>query len=188
MMDWSKVQKVNERIHRIPVKGKHYAEVNTRVMAFWECFPDGSIDTDIVHLEEGMVVVKATVRIDGVIVSTGLAYEREWSSYINKTSFIENCETSAVGRALGFLGIGAQEGIPTKEEMENAIEQQERLETKIKKTEAKAIASRIYDLDEAGKLNTDKIRDAYGIKDFADLNYEQYDDLCRKLARIENAK
>ena len=150
--------------------------------------PDGSIDTDIVHLEEGMVVVKATVRIDGVIVSTGLAYEREGSSYINKTSFIENCETSSVGRALGFLGIGAQEGIPTKEEMENAIEQQERLETKIKKTEAKAIASRIYDLDEAGKLNTDKIRDAYGIKDFADLNYEQYDDLLRKLKRIEDAK
>ena len=61
---------------------------------------------------------------DGVILATGLAYEKEGSTFINKTSYIENCETSAWGRALGNLGIGIDTSIASAEEVGNAIKQQ----------------------------------------------------------------
>ena len=55
---------------------------------------------------------------------TGIAYEKEGASFINKTSALENCETSSVGRALGFLNIGIDTSIATAEEVGNAIHQQ----------------------------------------------------------------
>ena len=56
---------------------------------------------------------------------TGYAYEMVGSSQINKTSALENCETSSVGRALGFLNIGIDGSMATAEEIANAIHQQE---------------------------------------------------------------
>ena len=53
------------------------------------------------------------------------AEEKETSSYINKTSYIENCETSAVGRALGFIGLGSENSIASLEEVANAINNQQ---------------------------------------------------------------
>ena len=55
---------------------------------------------------------------------TGVAYENEGSTYINKTSYIENCETSAVGRALGMLGIGIDVSIASADEMINEVNNQ----------------------------------------------------------------
>jgi hypothetical protein len=55
------------------------------------------------------------------LIATGTAYEKESSSFINKTSFIENCETSAWGRALGNLGIGIDNSIGSADEVKNAI-------------------------------------------------------------------
>ena len=49
------------------------------------------------------------------------AYEKEGSTFINKTSYIENCETSAVGRALGFLGIGIDGSVASADEVKTAI-------------------------------------------------------------------
>src|SRR5690606_40073722 len=64
-----------------------------------------SIQTEMVRLEGDMVVFKATVYRDreDAHPTTGWAYEREGVGYVNKTSFIENCETSAIGRALANL-------------------------------------------------------------------------------------
>ena len=60
-----------------------------------------------------------------IILGTGLAYEKETNGYINKTSYIENCETSSVGRALGFLALGIDGGgICSAEELANAINNQ----------------------------------------------------------------
>ena len=61
----------------------------------------------------------------GDIVATGHAQEDKASSNINKTSYVENCETSAVGRALGFLGIGIETSIATADEVAMAIAKQE---------------------------------------------------------------
>ena len=61
----------------------------------------------------------------GKLLSKAYAYEKENSSFINKTSFIENCCTSATGRALGYLGIGIDTSVASYEEVANAIANQE---------------------------------------------------------------
>ena len=69
--------------------------------------------------------MKATVKDEtGRVIATGHAYEKEGSSFINKTSALENCETSAWGRALGNLGIGIDESMASAQEAANAMIQQ----------------------------------------------------------------
>jgi uncharacterized lipoprotein NlpE involved in copper resistance len=64
-------------------------------------------------------------RVTNSLLGTGHAYEKESSSFINKTSYIENCETSAVGRALGMAGFGIDTSVCSAEELTNAINNQE---------------------------------------------------------------
>lgn len=118
------LQKANALIQTTPVKGKDYAEVPQRVKAFRSLYPQGTISTEIVKIENGMCVIHAVAAVGGVVLGEGTAYEMEGSSFINKTSYIENCETSAVGRALGFAGFGIDTSIASYEEVSNAIEQQ----------------------------------------------------------------
>lgn len=120
----------NETIKTTEIKGKEYAEVNQRIKAFRMIFPDGIIDTMMVSNENGVCVFKAQVGYyeeDGCVrwLGTGYAYEKEDSSFINKTSYIENCETSAVGRALGMAGFGIDVSVASAEEVANAIANQE---------------------------------------------------------------
>ena len=109
MITYEQIKNVNDTLPRIDVKGKAYAMVPARVNAFRQICPNGSIQTEIISMADGVVTMKTTVTDeDGHILGTGFAQEKESSSYINKTSYIENCETSAVGRALGFLGLGSE--------------------------------------------------------------------------------
>lgn len=109
----------------VNIKGKEYVEVNERVKHFVANYKGWSIETELLSNEGGVCVFKAIVKDDtGVVKATGHAYEREDSTYINKTSYIENCETSAVGRALGFLGIGIDTSIASSDEVTNAINNQ----------------------------------------------------------------
>jgi len=133
MITYEQIQKANEGLKGIDFKGKNYVMVDQRVIAFRKLFPDGFIRTHMVSIDDGVCVMKAEVGcyIDNnhteLILSTGWAYEKESSSYINKTSYIENCETSAVGRALGFLGLGIEGGaICSAEELANAINNQKK--------------------------------------------------------------
>lgn len=126
MITFDQIKQANETIKTTDIKGKDYAEVNQRIKAFRMCYPNGSITTDIVSLENGIVTIKATAaNEEGAIIATGYAQEKESSSYINKTSYIENCETSAVGRALGFCGFGIDTSICSAEELLNALKNQE---------------------------------------------------------------
>lgn len=125
MITKEKLHEANSGLKTIPQKGKAYVMVNTRVNAFREIEPSGGISTDIISHENGVVVIKATITDeDGKVLSTGIASEKEGSSFVNKTSYIENCETSAVGRALGFLGIGIDDSMASAEEVANAMLQQ----------------------------------------------------------------
>ena len=128
-MDWQSLVKANAAIRTTNIKGKEYAEVNQRVKAFRTLYPEGFITTEILCREGGLCIIKATVGYyaDGksVILATGTAYEKEGSSQINRTSYIENCETSAVGRALGMAGFGIDTSIASAEEMNNALLQQD---------------------------------------------------------------
>ena len=115
----------NEQIKTTDIKGKDYAEVNQRIKAFRMVYPQGTIETEMLSNENGVVVFKANVYDEkGYLIATGTAYEKEDSSFINKTSYIENCETSAVGRALGMAGFGIDVSVASAEEVQNAINNQ----------------------------------------------------------------
>lgn len=126
-MDFEKIQEANSYIKTTDIKGKDYAEVNQRIKAFRFLYPSGSIETQILSSENGVVTFKATVKDgEGNILAEGHAQEKENSTFINKTSYIENCETSAVGRALGMCGIGIDTSIASAEEVQNAIMNQKK--------------------------------------------------------------
>lgn len=133
MLTYEKIKKVNEKMGVVDIKGKDYVEVNTRVIAFRELVPNGTIETEIISLDNGVITIKATIRNeDNRILATGLAQEKENSTFINKTSFVENAETSAVGRALGFLGLGINGSIASSEEVLNAINNQNKTKKETK--------------------------------------------------------
>ena len=112
---------------KINIKGKDYIEVNERIKEFHNLYPDGSITTDLIEMTDRFIT-KTTVIPNATIPErkfTGIAYEKEDGSFINKTSALENCETSSVGRALGMLGIGIDTSVASYDEVANAIEQQQ---------------------------------------------------------------
>ena len=92
-------------------------------------YPEGTIKTELLSndilSENATCIFKATVLNGETILGTGTACEKENSSFINKTSYIENCETSAVGRALGMAGFGIDTSVASFEEVANAIQQQD---------------------------------------------------------------
>lgn len=142
------LQKANELINTIDIKRKNketgeyevkkYAQVNERIKAFRSVYPTGFITTDIIYQCDDLVIVKATAgyyqqiekdindEIKQVILATGTAYEREGSSFINNTSYIENAETSATGRCLALCGFGIDSSIASVEEVNNAKAQDEK--------------------------------------------------------------
>ena len=115
-------------MEKIQIQGKDYITVNQRVIEFRKQYPTGSIITEIISNENDIVVMKAQVINDGQLLATGHAYEKNGSSFINKTSYIENCETSAIGRALGIFGIGIDTSMASYEEVANAKLQQKDME------------------------------------------------------------
>jgi len=131
-MTFEDIQRANAAIQTTNIKGKEYAEVNQRIKAFRMVYPMGFIKTELLHLEDGICVMRAAVgemvwdegTVTEVTFGTGTAYEKESSSFINKTSYIENCETSAVGRALGMAGFGIDTSVASFEEVSNAMANQ----------------------------------------------------------------
>lgn len=123
------IRSVNQRIQKIKIKGKDYATVAARVQAFRELCPDGLIHAEIISINDGVVLMQAQVKDEnGKLLATGYAQEKENASMINKTSYVENCETSAVGRALAMLGLGSEEDIASSQEVDAARVQQEQIE------------------------------------------------------------
>ena len=121
-MEFSKVQELNEKLKYTEIKGKKYITVNQRVLAFRDLYPNGRINTEIVKISADhgtTVIVKASVYDGDALISTGHALETPAKNKnINQFSALENCETSAVGRALGLLGIGSTDSIASLEEIQ----------------------------------------------------------------------
>ena len=140
------------KLKTINIKGKEYVEVNERIKAFREMYPTGSIITEIISHQDGVVVMKATAIIDGHIRATGHAYEKEGSTFINKTSYIENAETSAIGRCMGCLSIGIDTSIATAEEVANAIKQQNEPNEEISDDDLQALKNQLDKAHAKGHL------------------------------------
>jgi len=109
----------------VNIHGKEYHTVAERVHAFREVSPDLTIETEIVRWEGDDVVVKASISDNGKLIATGLAHEVRGSTNINKTSHVENCETSAIGRCLAAFGLGGSAEYASADEVANAISQQQ---------------------------------------------------------------
>lgn len=113
----------------VDIKGKKYALVTDRVTAFRMVCSGGMIQTEILNEAPGIVTMKTTVcDEEGTIIASGIAQEKESNGFVNKTSYYENCETSAVGRALGFAGIGIDESMASAEEVATAMNTQKQKE------------------------------------------------------------
>lgn len=109
----------------ISIKGKLYVQVADRVAYFNENYEQGSITTELLSKpEDDLIVVKATVRPNFEAperVYTGHSQALRGGDGVNKASALENAETSAVGRALGMMGIGVLEGIASADEIHKAV-------------------------------------------------------------------
>lgn len=103
----------------VNIHGKQYQTVAKRVNDFRATHSDYSIATEVISSGD-LVCIKATISKMNLVLSTGYAEEVRDSSNINKTSALENCETSAVGRALAFMGYGGSE-IASANEVNGAI-------------------------------------------------------------------
>ena len=109
----------------VDIKGKEYITVNERLLEFRAKYEDYSLVSEMLSNEGGVCIFRAIISSPGEgIVATGHAYEKEGSTFINKTSYIENCETSAWGRALANLGIGIDVSVASADEVGNAVKQQ----------------------------------------------------------------
>ena len=111
------------------IRGKQYVEVNERIKFFRQetQYKNWTISTEVTMTDDREECICKCIIADTEqrVIATGHAHEVKASSNINKTSFIENCETSAVGRALAMLGIGIDTSIASANEVSDAIAKQE---------------------------------------------------------------
>ena len=186
------IRKANESIKTTAIQGKDYAEVNQRIKAFRMVYPTGTIGTTMVSNENGVCIFTAVVGYytddgDFVPLGTGTAYEKENSTFINKTSYIENCETSAVGRALGMCGFGIDTSVASAEEVQNAIANQDTPQTAPKVDDRKATPKQIEVLAKTytGE-NLAKLLKANGLERIEDISMTKASELISKLKKKEN--
>jgi hypothetical protein len=114
-----------------------YETVEERLVKFWKDHPDGRIDTTLVESTLQRFIVKASVfrtEVDAQAWTTGYAEETVSTRGVNSTSALENCETSAIGRALANAGYVTKGKRPSREEM-----------SKVKAAEPKPFAEKLND-------------------------------------------
>lgn len=114
-----------------------YETVEDRLTKFWKEHPDGRISTTLVeHTLQRFIVQAAIYRteVDAQAWTTGYAEETVSTRGVNSTSALENCETSAIGRALANAGYVTKGKRPSREEM-----------SKVKTAEPKPFAEKLAD-------------------------------------------
>ena len=160
MITYEQIKAANTQIVTTPIKRKNkktgqeeiknYCPVNGRVDAFRSLYPQGFITTEIVSMDKGIVFMRASCGYyengQAVTLGTGMAFEKESSSSINQTSYIENCETSAVGRALGMAGFGIETSMASAEEMDAAFSAQDAIADDINPEKRTELMNAINDL------------------------------------------
>ena len=108
----------------VKIHGKEYEIVGSRVHRFRKDHPDWSIQSEILSQIAGEIIVRASIADEkNIIRATGIAHEKESASSINKTSYVECAETSAIGRALACFDYQGGE-FASADEVAQAIHQQ----------------------------------------------------------------
>jgi len=155
-----------------PIHGKDYATVAPRVAILRRNLgSDLDIKTEVLHHDEKRVIVRADILLNGVHVSSGLAEEFRAASRINNTSALENCETSAIGRAAAFLAI-TNDNIASAEEVDQAINVQKKIvESEKKLTSALADLGKVSHI---GSYNSWITNNKSLMQDLKDLSPQYY--------------
>lgn len=141
----------------VNIRGKEYKTVALRVAEFREKYPNYYLTTEIVKIDDDQCIIKAYAGIhkdDGSVqtFATGHAQEFRKASQINGTSYVENCETSAIGRALACLGIGGTE-FASANEVVNAIHQQNNpVKEEVTEAELTVAKNKLLEASKEGKL------------------------------------
>jgi hypothetical protein len=157
-----------------------YVEVNVRLEKFWNDHPKGRVATEIIKWDGGIVGIKASIYKDikdDNPISTGHAYEKENSTFVNKTSYVENCETSAVGRALALMGYEIKKGIASKEEVENAKHQQAEADKKKTTPKPKSKTWKVDGKDYTEGAIKNLMMKKHGNKDDAKQEWDMFETL-----------
>ncbi len=109
------------KLKSVNIQGKQYVEVSERLKHFRTTYIGYSLISEVVDINETSITIKATIYDDKQNpIASGIAQEVKGSSFINKTSYVENCETSAWGRALANFGIGIDAAVASYNEVANA--------------------------------------------------------------------
>ena len=99
----------------------NYETVESRLARFWETFPDGRVETTLMNYDGESCIVRSVIwkhRDDAHPTATGYAHEIQTDRGVNMTSFVENCESSSLGRVLANMGFAKQGARPSREEMQ----------------------------------------------------------------------
>lgn len=185
------IQEANKQAAPMDFKGSPYVPVHERVKAFRKVFPLGVITTDV-KIENGVCTCTAQIFVragdismnaekpeEPVLIATGTAVEKEGSSYINKTSFAENGESSAVGRALGFCGFGIDTAIASADEVQNA-ELQDVSKQKVDGLKVKALTARC----KKDGVDVDKLLAVCKVKSFEDLTEKAFSNVWQNWDKV----
>ena len=156
----------------INIKGKEYIPVNERLIELKKLHPDYSLISEIVspvEKSDQYVIIKASVLDEnGRVLATGHAMELQKTKGVNETSHVENCETSAWGRALGCLGIGIEHGVASADEMGKTERYKQPQKPKFTK-------SATFYLDLFGRMDWTK-------KESPPKNRQYFKDFCKKFS------
>ena len=124
-------------MEKIMIKGKPYVQVNQRVLELRQNYGDKDemfgIRTKVIdwYKEKNEIIVQAWITDQsGRIVGSGIAHEEKSQTGVNSTSYVENCETSAIGRALAAFGIGIEDSYASANEVQDAIKKQDQKKEK----------------------------------------------------------
>lgn len=195
-VNYSQIETANAEIQTTKIGNKDYATVNERVKAFRKVYPSGTIETSIEEINENSVRILATIRDEnGEVISTGRAAEVK-KGMVNMTSMVENCETSAIGRALGFAGFGINSSIASGEDIERNKENSKVYEIYdkivIRESEAVSIVkTAINELIRKFGIRKVELEDKvneYLWTDLSSLNLQQFLKLEEKLRTVNSEK
>lgn len=197
-MEYVDLEKANSEIKTMDIKGKDYCPVNERIIAFKKVYPEGRILTEILREDDESILMKASIFDEEKMLATGHASETKKGS-VNSISMLENCETSAVGRALGMAGFGIKTGIASDQEMKKIEDfnlKNKRVEifdkTYISEHDAIKIQKVVINdlIRKQGIILTDlkkAVRNTLWTE-LEDLNYQQLGMLEKKLSTVNNVE
>ena len=160
---------MNQKLKTINIKGKEYVEVNERLKYFRSHYPNHTLTSEVIEKTPDSILILTTIRNEnGVAVATGLAEEIKGSTFINKTSYVENCETSSWGRALGNLGIGLDTSVASAEEVKNAIANQKEV-LKFDSEKYRKIAEKL----KQNEITINKVEEHFKLDKFTKLELQK---------------